>query len=558
MISVAVHPNRARAVAEFFELFKTAWQPYFEDESCTVLLTDGSASPDASAEVYILFSPERQDGDVSAAEPQTSPSDGFRVQMADSRDLPVYTACRFFQGLEKALLTEASGDVLAYKKTVNGQQIIRVGYDLFDEVTYLLTTGQPVANAGVAALDRHVEFLRRCILDAGLPVFELSPCPPGHPYMVCLTHDVDFVGIRSYGIGRTFQGFVKRAFVDSWKRVRNGSLTWRGLLKNYAAVLSVPLVHLGLVKDFWMQFDGYRRIEDPNRSTFFLIPFKNRSGEQVSQPYPKMRATRYDVEDVRGDVLSMLEDGWEIGLHGIDAWRDSECGRSEKDRIDSVLGRTISGTRMHWLCRNAHTEQVLDEAGFDYDSTCGYNETVGFRAGTSRVFRPLSADHLLEVPMHIQDVALFYSAFLGLDNNAAWKRCEAILDECSRSHGVLTILWHMRSLAPERLWGDFYQKLLNRFRADGAWFGTACEITERFRKFREVQVSQRIAADGERVICLEGNSEFPVTVRVYQPSEFSWKMEPQFTDIAQSEPAEIRTGFYVDAMTRSDVWTTAV
>ena len=37
---------------------------------------------------------------------------------------------------------------------------------------------------------------------------------------------------------------------------------------------------------------------------------------------------------------------------------------------------------MHWLLHDANTPSVLDEAGYAYDSTVGYNETIGYRAGT--------------------------------------------------------------------------------------------------------------------------------------------------------------------------------
>lgn len=558
MIRVAVNPDRLDAAAEFFELFKTAWKPYTEGEECTILLSDGTVLPDASASLYILFSPDDQPGDVSSAEPTTSPEDGFRMRTVAGMDLPVYTACRFFQGVERPLLSDSSGRVLAYKTENAGQKIVRVGYDLFDETAYLLSVGQPVANAGIAALDRQIDFLRRCILDAGIPVPELLPCPPRHPYMVCLTHDVDFVSIRSYGLGRTFQGFVRRALFGSWKRVFSGSLTWTGLLKNIAAVLAVPLVHLRLVKDFWMQFDAYRRMEEPNRSTFFLIPFKHRPGEQVTEPYPHRRASRYDVEDVRKDVLPLVEEGWEMGLHGIDAWRDAGCGQLEKERVDSVLGRTTRGIRMHWLCRNVHTNRVLDEAGFDYDSTCGYNETVGFRAGTSQVFKPLDAARLLEVPMHIQDVALFYPAFMNLDEEAAWEQCRAVLDECERHAGVLTVLWHMRSLAPERQWGGFYRRLLERFRLDGAWIGTAEQAVDWFRKRRAAQVVLNGSPGGETEVCLDGNAGLPMTVRVYFPTEFAPGSIPEFSDAIRNDSAGVHTGFYADAFSGVSVEAKAV
>ena len=550
MIGVAVRPDRANAAAEFFELFKTAWEPYVPGAASTVLVTDGTALAEAAGAVYILFSADEQPEDTPSARLPAELNRGRRVRTAAGSELPVYTACRVFKTAEQPMLSDLSGRVLAYTGTHSGRKVIRVGYDLFDEVAFLLSTGQPVDHAGTAALDRQIAFLRRCILHAGAPVVEIPPCPPGYPYMVCLTHDVDFVSIRQYGFDRTFAGFAWRALAGSLHRVLAGRFTWRQLFRNYAALLSVPLVHLRLVKDFWTQFDEYCRIEDPDRSTFFLIPFKNRPGENVPNANPGRRAARYDVEDIGAEAAALIEAGWEIGLHGIDAWHDAASGRLEQNRLHSVLGEKTCGTRTHWLCRDARTTGVLDQAGFDYDSSCGYNETIGFREGTSQVFRPLEAGHLLEIPLHIQDVALFYPVFLDLDEESAWNRCESVMEECKRYGGVVTVLWHMRSLAPERQWGGFYERLLARFRAEGAWIGTAHQTEVWFRKRRAVRIHLSNSSEDEQLIHLEGNAGVPVTVRVYHPVAHDDAGGPEYEDMVREPPAEIPAGRCTRAISR--------
>ena len=87
---------------------------------------------------------------------------------------------------------------------------------------------------------------------------------------------------------------------------------------------------------------------------------------------------------------------------------------------------------MHWLLRDANTPSVLEQAGYAYDSTVGYNETVGYRAGTSQVFRPSGATTLLELPLHIQDGALFYPQRLDLSEPEAEKRCQALIDNARK------------------------------------------------------------------------------------------------------------------------------
>ena len=134
---------------------------------------------------------------------------------------------------------------------------------------------------------------------------------------------------------------------------------------------------------------------------------------------------------------------------------------------------------MHWLCFDPASPRLLEEAGFRYDSTFGYNDAVGYRAGTAQLFRPFGVTNLLELPLHIQDTALLSKS----SKTDAWRLCDAILKNSAKHGGVLTLLWHTRSLAPERQWGGFYQRLLERLKGR-VWFGSAGEVVEWFRKRR--------------------------------------------------------------------------
>src|SRR5207249_1608661 len=108
-----------------------------------------------------------------------------------------------------------------------------------------------------------------------------------------------------------------------------------------------------------------------------------------------------------------------VGVHAIDAWIDSASGSEERERISSTVGSPAAGVRMHWLFSYEETPRKLEEAGFTYDSTFGYNETVGFRAGTLQAFRPLKASRLLELPLNVMDTALFYPVHMNLTLAAA-------------------------------------------------------------------------------------------------------------------------------------------
>ena len=134
------------------------------------------------------------------------------------------------------------------------------------------------------------------------------------------------------------------------------------------------------------------------------------------------RATAYDVSGLPHSTEVLRKRGCELGVHGIDAWYSADKGRDELMTIAAVTGESSTGIRMHWLLWDANTPSILERAEFAYDSTFGYNETVGYRAGTSQVFRPFGAQTPLGLALHIQDGALFYPQRLDLSEPEAEKR----------------------------------------------------------------------------------------------------------------------------------------
>src|SRR4029079_14936825 len=112
---------------------------------------------------------------------------------------------------------------------------LRLGYDLFEEVRFLLSTGQPVEHAAIPALDLHIAMLRLWILDAGVPVVEIPPVPAGHDFAVCLTHDIDFVGIRRHFFDYTMWGFLYRSTVGALRDAMGRRLSMSRLLRAWRA-----------------------------------------------------------------------------------------------------------------------------------------------------------------------------------------------------------------------------------------------------------------------------------------------------------------------------------
>src|SRR5262249_17193575 len=157
---------------------------------------------------------------------------------------------------------------------------------------------------------------------------------------------------------------------------------------------------------------------------------------------PAKRASCYCAAEIAAEIRQLRSEGHEVGLHGIDAWHDSSRGREELQEIRRITGAQELGVRMHWLYFDSKSPAVLEAVGVDYDWSVGYNEAVGYRAGTAQVYQPLGATRLLELPLHIMDTALFFPRRQNLLPSEARAAIGPIINHALRYGGVITVNWH--------------------------------------------------------------------------------------------------------------------
>jgi len=487
LIGVIPKSHQRRVVEEFFELFKTPWELYRPGRTYDVIVATADEIPDINPKLLLAFGPAAKGIDIRFG--FAGRERNKRAVLKDSDGLvPIYSdVLTFAEGGARVSCADTNAGIVGLSVTTLNSTVIRLGYDLFDEVEFLLSAGQPVEYALIPTLDIHIRMLREWIQLAGVPFIEILPVPANHSFAVCLTHDIDFVGIRNHLFDHSMWGFIYRATIGALQRCIRGKLSLTKVLQGWLAVASLPFVYAGWARDFWEPFEWYQAVEDGLPATYFLIPFKGQAGEHVAGTHASRRAAAYDIREHAQQMTALLDKGCELAVHGIDAWHSADKGRQELAAIGTMTGESSLGVRMHWLLSNANSPSIVEQAGFDYDSTSGYNETVGYRAGTSQVFCPLGSSKLLELPVHIQDGALFYPQRLDLSEPEAEKRCQVLIDNADKFGGVLTVLWHDRSHGPERFWGDFYVSLVERLRSRACWFGTARQVVAWFRKRREVQ-----------------------------------------------------------------------
>jgi hypothetical protein len=426
--------------------------------------------------------------------------------------------------------------VIARKADVpgwTGNLIDLTGNDIFKKVSDLLNAGRPHLHKPVCDLlidNLREEFKKYTIL------VEIPPAPWGHPYMVALTHDVDVTSVKECRLVTV--GYA------AFQCISHGEVQ---------AGFRLGLSRCGMGRDPRVLFSRWKSLEDQLgvRSTFFFVPKKDNPGVRA-HPY---RVVGYDIKEKRDVVHDLTQGGWEVGVHGIDNWADVAQGRQEKTALG--LEDKTPGNRTHWLLFDQNSWKMLDDAGYSYDTTFGYNDDAGFRAGTTQVYRPRGVQNLLELPLHIQDLGLFgkfcwaptdngwvKTPCLHLDENAARTYCDRIFDFACKYGGAVTVLWHYENLTPPRDWSGLYADLVKRAQADGAWVTTAGNVVEWFGARRrtgiEYSVNENILTI--KIRNLNSGQNPSLRVRVYiNPAQVSqidtdFRIGEDYIDIPYTRP----------------------
>jgi hypothetical protein len=100
-----------------------------------------------------------------------------------------------------------------------------------EDVRRLLTDGKGLE----PALELRIAKLRDAILEAGPPFVEVLPTPAGYSFTACLTHDIDFIGIRQHRFDHTMWGFLYRSTLGAVREFARGRMGLRKLLRVWKA-----------------------------------------------------------------------------------------------------------------------------------------------------------------------------------------------------------------------------------------------------------------------------------------------------------------------------------
>lgn len=214
--------------------------------------------------------------------------------------------------------------------------------------------------------------------------------------------------------------------------------------------------------------------ERGGRSTHFLLGGHHHPLDGDGAAYDAVRARLVDLIAAQGD---------EIGLHPSYTTSDHpDRLAAERDLLQQLVGAPMRSVRFHFLRHDPHrTFGELERLGFALDSSHGYADRPGMRAGFSFPYRPYDLEHdrpfdLVELPLAVMDATLSDDRYLGLDADAGYVRAVGVLEHVAEAGGTVAILWHNDRFAGPyaRGWDRCYERILDWVVARGGRL-CACE-----------------------------------------------------------------------------------
>ncbi len=321
--------------------------------------------------------------------------------------------------------------------------------------------------------DRHGRFAassaladpERPAVDALLRRFQAATgLPPADGFRVVLTHDID----------TPRRWTSRRSVVAAGGRLRRAARAKRRVdVAGEARGLALLPWSVVTRHDPNWAFDRIRRIEAARggRSTHFLMAGHHHPLDGDGTAYDHVRARLADLLAAQGD---------EVGLHpSYTASDHPQRLEQERDALQQLIGAPVRSLRFHFLRHDPHATFVeLERLGFALDTSHGYADRPGMRAGLSFPYRPydLANDRpfdLIELPLAVMDATLSDERYLGLDPDAAYLRAVAVLERVAEIGGTVAILWHNDRFAGPyaRGWDRCYERILDWVVARG---GTLC------------------------------------------------------------------------------------
>jgi hypothetical protein len=279
--------------------------------------------------------------------------------------------------------------------------------------------------------------------------------PANHSFALSLSHDVDSLATWSFSK-------IKGTLLETGK-----SNSFKGMIKKLFEIMGSVSS-----KDNWSgNFDFIINLENQarGRSTFFIASnHRTRIDPNYSLKWKR----------IKKGIKTIKEHNSSIGLHGtILSSENEDFLKGEKEQLELNSGVKIIGNRQHYLRFDINkTFDIIEKAGFLYDSTLGFDNELGYRCGTTLPFQPYSikqkrAYPFWEIPLILMDTVFLLDKNLDLSGERAWSLIEEYLENAYSSGYCLTLNWHNTIISSANYleYTALYKKILNWAHQRNAW-----------------------------------------------------------------------------------------
>jgi hypothetical protein len=163
-------------------------------------------------------------------------------------------------------------------------------------------------------------------------------------------------------------------------------------------------------------------------------------------------------------IQELHRNNFEMGVHpGYETFHHRENLAREVGELRNALHENSPGGRQHYLRWSPQTWLDWESCGLRYDSSVGFADRFGFRAGTSFPFRPWHWAKnreldLIELPLILMDCTPV--KYMRLDFNEGLERIRTMIKRVEETGGVFTLLWHNSPLL-DPVYRGWYEAILN-------------------------------------------------------------------------------------------------
>ena len=264
-----------------------------------------------------------------------------------------------------------------------------------------------------------------------------------HSFRLVPTHDVDWPFLSRGGLRET----LAAASIDL--RIRRDPSLAIGRLRSTVAIRrggrgADPFNSFG----FLMQTSEAHGVP----ASFYFMPAATDarfdSGYSLADPW---------IRALLGEVAAR---GHLVGVHpSYRTYLDERALRSEVALLRAACAAaqvesSPLGGRQHYLrWANPTTWRIWAAAGLDYDSTLGFAEQGGFRAGTCFEYPAFDLEQRRALPLRERPLIAMETSFLAyqlLSPEAAAAGMRALKERCRPFGGDFVFLWHNNRLTSER------------------------------------------------------------------------------------------------------------